>query len=551
MSIKQFSLSALADLMIEEEPEDSYFEDEDDHESLSPHSRSEKKVTEEYVLNATDKSFTSHYSNDYDVDDFEQESVCNSPQKPSSTTDVVADDASTEDKEMVQQPENSNLTELTNSDIPLNYSDNSSRTVFGMPGNTLTLSPRESSNIKTLNYNDLQEITGVDISNIGKEIGSGSENDKSEHELKVDSMNSSPSSAIGNNNVSPQDKSSPSMSQGESSQNPKIVYGPNTPSNVPDIPVKQKVHSRIVNGPQSRGYSAVTRLDATEARRMCPSVGTSTRSTANRSHNGQPTAYRQLHSAPKVLSNGEYNLNSDDIKLMRDVRSVLNKIEQNEAVSKEVHKVKYLWLVSTLFLLNEMYMYVNKLIQAMPRKSVAVQGVKLGSGKSWNERYRGNENVLNQYMCTVPPQGKSLSCSCDSSGVFNAMSFYDEDDTRDVNVSAVPSHEPHMPPKSTSVREPDIREHDSVHGSESKSQPDRENKLKEESAGFSFTELSHDARMIRTPDAGSVKNPYSTNSQQGINQPRSLPTVPSEEYFALASLAEKTYASFLSDIIGM
>lgn len=329
-AIQQFSMSALAGLMIEESPEEneesSYLEDED--------------YQERAALNITDKSMAStQYSADYETEEFEQESLCASPPQQTRTEDEFPDNLEPLISQGDLEPDSSALTGSTTSGSGsgLNYSDsqydnNSSRTMHAMPPeNKFPLSPIGPSgraDVRTVNYNDLslQEITGIQESSTERHAQSNDRDNSFEHGQSHSLVQSSPlSENRGKNSSSSSHLATSNPSHQQVKPMSALQSSSGTPLNTTHVEVTKMAYGR-----QFKGYSTVTKLNAADVKKVCASVGTSS---------GSDSGSRRKPS--QAVCNGEHNLNPGDIKLMREVRNVLNKIEQGDAVSQEVQKVSY------------------------------------------------------------------------------------------------------------------------------------------------------------------------------------------------------------------
>jgi hypothetical protein len=339
-AIQQFSMSALADLMIEEETEESYMEDDDDY--------------DRNTLNATDKSLAStQYSADYETEEFEQESVCMESPKHNSTDDDFVDNLEPLTCQAVLEPDCSALTGSTSngSDSVLDYSDSqnetSSRTLHAMPVNKFSLSPigpsgRAAPDVKTVNYDDLQEITGVKVDGTeGKDQIVDREN-SFEHGHSHSMVQSSP---LQDNCVEKQHRpgtaltlrvNSNSNSNSRSTTLSQRQVEPTSLQNNDEARIKKQISPKMAYGRQHKGYSAVTKLSAAEVRTVRLPTSSSSGSGGNRG-----AQLPMHHSSPQLASSSssDHNLNPSDINLMREVRKVLNKIEQSDAVSQQVQKV--------------------------------------------------------------------------------------------------------------------------------------------------------------------------------------------------------------------
>lgn len=139
------------------------------------------------------------------------------------------------------------------------------------------------------------------------------------------------------------------------------------------------------------------------------------------------------------------------------------------------------------------------------------------------------------------------------------MSFYDEDDTRDVHVNAskASSHTdtefmPGPLPLPVSVPDPEVKLSSEIHTvmppsqSQKKLLPDGPYIVKKRS------DISQaDSHKLKYTTATEAKE--NMHAEQDIYDRRPPPHPPhlsSDQYSALSSLAEETYATFLSDIIG-
>lgn len=306
-AIQQFSLSALADLMIEEEPDESFMEDDDTHDRSA--------------LNATDKSMAStQYSADnYEAEEFEQdESVCTLP--PQDTKKEGEEDISFRNFDSLPdvelEAEGSSITgSSAGSGSVLNYSDSqnehfdSSRTVAA-PVNTIvnknfTLSPIAPSSrpgLRTVNYEDLQEISGIRVD------GRDNIEKNSDQDDRDGSFEYNPSHSLEQSSPFPR-------------QNPSPIVLPQTATNI--------VSSKLAYGRRQKGFSVVTRVSEVEAGR----------SPGKESDPSCLFATRQSNGGGGDEGQGEHHLGPADINLMREVRRVLTKIEQGEAVTQEVQKV--------------------------------------------------------------------------------------------------------------------------------------------------------------------------------------------------------------------
>lgn len=300
--IQQFSMSALADLMIKEEPElegESSILEDDDHERGT-------------VFNGTDKSMAStQYSADYETEDFDQESLCMSPPQRTDTGGDFPDDLEPLISQGDLEPESSALTgSASDSGGALSYSDsqneNSSRTLHAMPpGNKFTLSPIGPSTRSPAK---------------GRQSHLDDRDTSFEHGSSHSMVQSSPLAPSGY----PPTGTPPYHIQPEKpKQTMKTVFHSDNVNN------HNRVQMSALNyGRQVKGYSAVTKLNASDVKRVRAGVLASRRPGTTGSEGVQ-----------QIGCNGEHNLNPDDIKLMREVRNVLNKIEQSDAVSQQVHQV--------------------------------------------------------------------------------------------------------------------------------------------------------------------------------------------------------------------
>lgn len=172
--------------------------------------------------------------------------------------------------------------------------------------------------------------------------------------------------------------------------------------------------------------------------------------------------------------------------------------------------------------------------QAMSRQAVVVEGVHLGSTGTINnasksrgreqrsvheQRLFGNSNATTKL--TAPDEE-------DSSGIFSQMSVYDDDDTKDVLVG------------SSGVACSDDTSH--VRGE----------RLRQPESSDSFApknpDLPTDAFIIKKRSDVLQKAPGGSK----ITSRDTVLHIPilSEQYAHLSKLAEETYATFLSDIIG-
>lgn len=289
-----------------------------------------------------EKSLAStQYSADYtyDTEEFEQESFSlpvsspHPPEKPLKSSHIEDDSARMEEKKR----SDSFFSESSGS--ALDYSDSqneaSSRTIFEMPNSRLNnLSPigqskGQHAEMRTLNYNDLQDITGVNIDEIKqRDIGDDSFDNGHSHSM----VQSSPHiEKVVDNKAEPVQ----SNKLYNSTLPPELS---SKPHNLADdnkiIKAKQR---KVAYGGQYKGYSTVRKLNSADVSKL--------RQTSSQTKNDENSTYHDINSSrnrsyqPKVVNNGEHNLNADDIKLMREVRKVLNKIEQSDMVSDEVQKV--------------------------------------------------------------------------------------------------------------------------------------------------------------------------------------------------------------------
>lgn len=213
----------------------------------------------------------------------------------------------------------------------------------------------------------------------------------------------------------------------------------------------------------------------------------------------------------------------------------------------------------------------------MTRRSVAVPGVKLGSGSpSRNSSSNNNINLATQRQQiqhqhqlrsqypvpttkhwssgseTVSPSPSGVEEvekeeEDDSSGVFSKMSFYDEDDTRDVNINAssasAQSHIIESAPRATSDFDDDDEEEVKQGGKHAPPPlagilPDGPYIVKKRSESkVNAHRLKHTQAYLSCPQDDRRHSPPACR-------------ISPEDYSSLASLASETYATFLSDIIG-
>lgn len=167
----------------------------------------------------------------------------------------------------------------------------------------------------------------------------------------------------------------------------------------------------------------------------------------------------------------------------------------------------------------------------MPRRSIVVPAVKLGSGKAWQTQYCGKNYLkkeidIDSHEIQNPAHiavSAALLNSSDDSSLFKDISVYDEDDTRIVNDS-----------KTLSKNEVEViantSEDQSLQQTTRLGDP---NPLHQSAVNFPI-----DHRATNTQVEMKIAGKHNSHP------------LPSEKLFALSDLAEQTYASFLSDIIG-
>lgn len=219
-------------------------------------------------------------------------------------------------------------------------------------------------------------------------------------------------------------------------------------------------------------------------------------------------------------------------------------------------------------------------LQAMSRRSVVVQGLRLGSGgpsfctqqrssrgpssntrrNNWNSS--GGEGLREYSQSRGVAGGVAVpadSQSCDDARVFRETSFYDEDDTRDVLASSLAltslSSLPEAPPESD-LMSVDVAEQEKEH--EHRHQQMNETKQYEERKKKDVAVLEPASsraglvgKVVRTglPGGELPRRANETACVDGRRR-RGEPSLSAERRASLASLAEDTYATFLADIIG-
>lgn len=318
-SIQQFSMSALADLMIVEEPEEYCMDDDENHNDDN--------------ANTTDRSADSaqNYS-DYETEDFEQESVCKSPQTQRDDYDDFENDEDanlinnleSQSRSIIPEPDASALTGCTSSSGgALSYSDsrsqneNSSRTMHAMPMNKFSMSPilpacRTSPRGDSRSDHDNSPSRIGEVTDLFDPLYKRDDNREDSFEHGHSHHMLLPSSHL--------KLSSPGGTAGGSSA---LHIGRDTHSAATNY---RNVRSKVAYGRQSKGFSAVKMLSAEEVRRARTAP--------------PPRLTPALHvGAQQLQGHEDHNLNAGDITLMREVRRVLNKIEQCDAVSQQVHQV--------------------------------------------------------------------------------------------------------------------------------------------------------------------------------------------------------------------
>ena len=188
-----------------------------------------------------------------------------------------------------------------------------------------------------------------------------------------------------------------------------------------------------------------------------------------------------------------------------------------------------------------------------------MQGLKLGSGSPSHSTAHSHLLAERQREQMPPPPSapapaavppirvEDCSQPGEDSSVFSKISFYDEDDTRDVNVDTLSTSSSHTHLDSLSVCEPEPEAEAARHVSIPPSPPQ--------------AELTHDQpitkkRQVVVPvDEYRVTAPVSARGKErkiigpGDNRPPA-PQMSPEMHSSLSNLAEETYATFLSDIIG-
>jgi hypothetical protein len=342
-AIQHFSMSALADLMIEEESEE-YFLDDDDHPDKDSVTGAGGKGATVIATDKSTASSSSQYSADYEEEDFEQESVCASPPPPQPEGDPPTEENDTyndihipvtqnleenHSNNDVKDINNSLLTGSSGSSNVLNYSDSqngtSSRTIHAMPLNKFTMSPIGQSSqptTRTVNYNDFNGIRGASASTAGGVYQSNDRENSFDHGDSHSIIQSSPLQENRENTNLNKFKVSDAQRSNRPSvttHNPRIDAFP---------PTARSVQSKVAYGRQNKGYSVVTKLNSADV--------TNVRSKLSKSGCRTTLATGRDPSSP---SQGGHSLNPEDIALMREVRKVLNKIEQHEAVSDQLQKV--------------------------------------------------------------------------------------------------------------------------------------------------------------------------------------------------------------------